>query len=407
MGLRRVTRLTAGLIAAFILYAGPGTAHAARSAQPKFAALVLDADSGRVLYERDADAQKYPASLTKMMTLYMVFDAVDRGRIKLHQRLPVSAHAAQQAPSKLGLEKGETITVEQAIKALVVKSANDVAVVVAEAIGGSEENFALMMSAEARRLGMRSTAFRNASGLPDKGQVSTARDMATLARTLQRRFVHHYHYFSTASFTWGGVVHTNHNRLLEDYEGADGIKTGYIRASGFNLVASARREGRRVIGVVFGGTSPAARNAEMARLLDHGFGRLGVGGGYDRTLEATGRRAPAIEVEAQGDGDGQRVGATGLAAGRVFGIQVGAFQSHAQARDAALAAKRTVDPVLSDGQVVVAPTKPGKQRKEIFRARILGLDKGQVQEACRLLKRKRMECIEVKTDETEVAFARQ
>ncbi|MEO5373971.1 MAG: D-alanyl-D-alanine carboxypeptidase [Alphaproteobacteria bacterium] len=236
-----------------------------------YASFVMDADSGQVIHSDGADAVNHPASLTKMMTLYLLFDALEKGQFKKSSPLTVSHHATTQAPSRLGLIKGQTISAEDAILALVTKSANDVASVVAEAIGGSEPQFARMMTDTAHRLGMSRTEFRNASGLPNTAQVSSARDMAILARALLRHFPQHYHYFSTREFRYNDTVVTTHNRLMLSYEGADGLKTGYIGASGFNLVASAKRGGHRLIGVVLGGRTGRWRDQHMADLLDASF----------------------------------------------------------------------------------------------------------------------------------------
>jgi len=234
---------------------------------PRFAAIVVDAASGKILHAEDADAQRYPASLVKMMTLYLLFSAVESGRLGPQSELIVSAEAARQPPSKLGLRAGSTIRVADAIAALCVKSANDVAAVVAENLAGSEAAFASEMNRTARSLGMRSTTFRNASGLPDPAQTTTARDMAVLARALQTRFPTHYANFSRERFSWNGKVYENTNKLLGEVSGMDGIKTGYTNASGFNLATSVRRGGRRIIVVVMGESSSAARNAEVAALV--------------------------------------------------------------------------------------------------------------------------------------------
>ena len=247
---------------------------AAERAEARYASIVVDAETGEVLRSRNADIRRYPASLTKMMTLYMLFEAIDEGRLSLTSKLKVSKRAAGQPPSKLGLPAGSTIEVEDAIKALVVKSANDIAVVVAEALGGTEVEFARMMTRKAEALGMSRTTFRNASGLPNRKQRSTARDMSFLARALMRDFPHRYHYFDDQRFRYSGRSHRSPNRLLGSYRGMDGIKTGYIRASGFNLVASAERDGRRVIAVVFGGKTARSRNTHMTTLLDLGFTRI-------------------------------------------------------------------------------------------------------------------------------------
>jgi len=241
---------------------------------PAFASpsvLVIDAASGRTLRAEDADESRYPASLTKMMTLYLLFEAIDAGRVSYTTRLRVSRHAAGQAPSRLGLRPGQTLLVRDAIFALATKSANDAAVVVAEGLAGSEPAFARRMTAKARALGMRRTTFYNASGLPDGRQRTTARDMATLGRALVRDHPRSYRVFATRSFRWGKAHNPNHNRLLGVYRGMDGIKTGYTDAAGFNLVASAVRDGRRLIAVVMKAPTSARRNALMVRLLDQGF----------------------------------------------------------------------------------------------------------------------------------------
>lgn len=247
----------------------------ASTTEERYASIVVEASTGRVLSERHADARRYPASLTKMMTLYMVFDALEKGEIKLSDRLPVSQRAAAQQPSKLNLRAGSTIKLEDAVLALVTKSANDVAVVIAEKLGdGSEATFATRMTNKARALGMRNTTFRNASGLPNPQQSTTARDFVTLSRALINDFPGYYRYFSTPQFTYAGVTYRSHNRLMGEYDGMDGIKTGYINASGFNLAASAKRDNVRLIGVVFGGRSAVTRNAHMRELLDAGFEKV-------------------------------------------------------------------------------------------------------------------------------------
>lgn len=240
----------------------------------KYAALVIDASSGRTLYAVNPTAGRYPASLTKMMTLYMLFEAMQSGRVNRATLIPVSDHAARQPPSKLRLRAGEAIDVDTAIRALATKSANDVAAAVGEFLGGgSEEQFASMMTAKARQLGMRSTTFRNASGLPDPMQVTTARDMATLGMALRHRFPDKFAYFSQTSFGFRGKNVRGHNDLIGRVEGVDGIKTGYIRASGFNIVTSVRSGGKSLIVVVMGGRSARARNDEVEALIARYLGR--------------------------------------------------------------------------------------------------------------------------------------
>jgi D-alanyl-D-alanine carboxypeptidase len=235
---------------------------------PPYADLVLDANSGAVLHAENADSLRHPASLTKIMTLYLLFEQLEAGKLRLDSRMEVSEHAAQQAPSKLGLVPGQTIAVEDAIRALVTKSANDAAVVIAEAIGGDEDSFARLMTRKARALGMSRTVYNNASGLPDEEQLTTARDQVTLGRAIQDRFPRYYAYFKTPSFVFHGHAIRNHNRLLGKVEGVDGIKTGYTRASGFNLVTSMRRGNRHIVAAVLGGTSGASRDARMRSLIE-------------------------------------------------------------------------------------------------------------------------------------------
>ncbi|MGA9456044.1 MAG: serine hydrolase [Pseudolabrys sp.] len=244
-------------------------ARSADSYQPAYSSIVVDANSGAVMQATNADAPRHPASLTKIMTLYLLFERLEQGTIKLTTEMPVSARAAVQAPSKLGLKPGDSIRVEPAIRAIVTKSANDVAVIVAEAIGGDEPAFAKMMTAKARALGMNQTTYRNASGLPDDQQITTARDQAILGRAIQDRFPNHYRYFATRTFEYRGHAIRNHNHLLGTVDGVDGIKTGYIHASGFNIVTSVRRTNHHIVAVVFGGRSAPARDARVRSLIDN------------------------------------------------------------------------------------------------------------------------------------------
>lgn len=261
---------------------------------PPYASMVYDVNSGRVLEATNGDALRHPASVTKVMTLYMLFEQIETGRFKLDTELPVSREAASQAPSKLGLRPGDTIAVEDAIKALVTKSANDVAVVVAEAIGGEEERFAAMMTRKARAIGMTRSTFRNASGLPNPSQWTTARDLVTLGRAIQDRFPRYYHYFGTRHFSFEGRGYRNHNRLLGQVEGVDGIKTGYTRASGFNLLTSAKADGRHLITVVLGGRSGRARDAQVANLIENHM---------DRAYAGRRMTAKTVDVAARGQDD--------------------------------------------------------------------------------------------------------
>jgi D-alanyl-D-alanine carboxypeptidase len=247
---------------------------ASASTADKYAAIVIDANSGRVLYSRNSDSYRYPASLTKMMTLYLTFEAISNGDLSLDDPLTVSSYAANQAPSKLALKAGDTISVKECILALITKSANDAAVVLAERIGGTESDFAQKMTERAHKLGMSRTTFRNASGLPNTSQRTTARDLATLGQSLMRDFPQYFGLFSTADFTWNGRTIPNHDRLLESYPGTNGLKTGYTAASGFNLATSVQRHGYNLIGIVLGGRTAKARDDHMMQLLDMQFARL-------------------------------------------------------------------------------------------------------------------------------------
>ncbi|HZL32125.1 MAG TPA: serine hydrolase [Pseudolabrys sp.] len=257
--------------------------HHSTAYEPDYSSIVVDVNSGAVMQATKADASRHPASLTKIMTLYLLFERLEAGKIKLNSELQVSAHAAAQAPSKLGLKPGETIKVETAIRAIVTKSANDVAVIVGEALGGDEPSFARMMTAKARALGMEHTTYRNCSGLPDDGQVTTARDQALLGRAIQDRFPNYYHYFSTRAFEFRGRSMRNHNHLLGTVDGVDGIKTGYIHDSGFNIVTSVRRGKRHIVAVVFGGRTASARDARARSLIDNNI-----------NIAATKRTAPPV-----------------------------------------------------------------------------------------------------------------
>jgi D-alanyl-D-alanine carboxypeptidase len=240
----------------------------------KDAALIVDGATGKVLYARNENAERHPASLTKMMTLYLLFDALKAGKVTMTTPLPVSRHAAAQKPTKLNLRPGQTIDVDTAIRAIVIRSANDVAVVIAEALGGTESHFGEMMTAKARQFGMRQTNYHNASGLPDPLQITTAADLAILARHVAYDYPQYFSYFGLSGFKYKGTWYPTHDNLIGRYDGADGIKTGYTGASGFNLVSSVTRDGHHIIGVVMGGRTAVRRDLEMVRLLDQTFTQI-------------------------------------------------------------------------------------------------------------------------------------
>lgn len=244
------------------------------SAQAKFSALVVDGSNGHILYEKNANGLRYPASLTKMMTLYLTFDALKKGKLKMTDTLAISEKAAGQPQTNISLNAGERLPVKTAIESVIVRSANDSAVVLGEALGGTTWNFALLMTQKARALGMKDTVFRNPNGLPDDQQVTTAYDMARLGIALRRDFPEYFPMFKIQSFTYDGVTYPGHNRVMMRYAGADGIKTGYIRASGFNLVTSVKKNGYNLVGVIMGGSSATARDNAMISMLDRTFAEL-------------------------------------------------------------------------------------------------------------------------------------
>jgi len=358
-------------------------------AMAKYASLIMDADTGRVLHSVNADTRNYPASLTKMMTLYLVFGALETKKWTWETRLKVSRRAASQPPSKLGLRPGKTISVRQAVMALVTKSANDVAVTIAENMSKTERRFALKMTAAARKIGMSRTTFRNASGLPNRGQLSTARDMSKLARALIRDYPIYYQVFSVRQFVYGKRVMKNHNTLLTSYEGTDGIKTGYIRAAGYNLVASVKRGDQRLIGVVFGGDSSKQRNLHMTNLLNKAFLKLDQENG-SQTVVAN---ASPIQKDVISK-------SKNWPRNRRWGIQVGAFSSYQFAYDAAKNAKSLLSQTLANAKVRIVNLRK-RSGKLLFRARINGVSKRQAYSSCRYLKRRKTNCMELRVKQNE------
>jgi D-alanyl-D-alanine carboxypeptidase len=394
--------------------------------------IVLDADTGRVLSESNADAITYPASLTKMMTLYLTFEALNAGRLRLDQYLPVSIEAASKSPTKLDLRPGESVAVQDLILGIVTKSANDAAAVLAEGLAGSEPGFADIMNRKAQQLGMRNTFYRNASGLPDPMQHTTARDTAQLALALYHDFPREYRYFATREFVFHGRLIVGHDHLLDWYPGADGIKTGYIRASGFNLATSAVHDGHRLVGVVLGGISGGARDREMGWLLDQGFAALGVA--PETTVARRPAPAPVLAlapVVALAPQSGiittfdqaspptppahAKPGIFGKAALRLaahlspvgkaeagtlpralrpppaaerWSIELGMFRAPAEAkkavRDAAGAARARGKPV----QIIDS----GKAKDRRYRARLLDFTPREAQGACAQLRKQKIEC---------------
>lgn len=417
--LPRLVTICFTLLLSVLLFAAPKAALAG-----PYAAIVVDADTGRVLHAQNADDPRFPASLTKMMTIHMAFDAIKAGKLRLDQQLPVSAYAAGQAPSVIGLRPGQTISVRELILAGVTKSANDAMMVLAEGMGGSEAKFGEMMTNRAKALGMSRSVFRNPHGLPNPKQKTTARDMAVLAQSLLTTHRDYYHYFATPEFEWNDKVFTNHNHLLKRYDGVDGIKTGYIRASGFNLVASAKRDGRRVIGVVFGGTSVPARDARMVQLLDMafdtparrgnepllasasvgdtGFGLISSASAAEkaeRPLTKKERQA-ARKAEAKAKLEKSSVAPqskaaaakaaptkTAKAGGKSsWSVQLGAFRQ-----------PNAAEAVLAKAQARIPAGEPSVEKLRsddgtLFRARLVGFTEADARNACDSLKRRNLTC---------------
>jgi D-alanyl-D-alanine carboxypeptidase len=389
----------------------------------KDAYLILDATSGRELVADRADELRHPASLTKLMTIYLTFSALDSGRLSLGDALPVSINALNAPPTKIGLPPGGTVNVRDATMALVTRSANDAAIVLAEALGGDEATFAQLMTQKARQLGMTSTVYRNASGLPNREQVTTARDLARLAFALMRDFPHYYAVFSVQSYPYRGRILENHNRMLLSYEGADGLKTGYTVASGFNLVMSAMRDNRRLIGVVMGGDSAGQRDRMMADLMDYGFAsaqsmRLSpwtsirkpasaryTATNFDPSLvipESTPRLAPpAAPPPVQTVSTDQRVAgpavpapAAAVPGGPSIGswvIQVGSFSD---SQGAQLALERASSTLPDSMRAAAAATIDEVQmaNKTFHRARLTNLSQGQAVDGCKQLEKRKIYC---------------
>lgn len=417
-GLRAVVTLRkclAAVLALACMLTATGTG------QAQDATLVLDANSGDIIYSYQETHQLHPASLTKMMTLYMAFEALRKNRLKPDQALEVSHHAAAQPASKLGLEEGTTILAKDAILALITKSANDAAVVLAEAMADAESDFSRAMTRMARKLGMEDTIFRNASGLHDDNQFTTARDMGRLAIALLRDHPDYYKQFATRSFSWHGRRYNNHNPLLSTYKGADGIKTGYIRQSGYNLVGSAERDGRRIIAVVLGSRTPGIRDWTMTTLLDYGFEQIAEDAGPEisRSLpyisNPTGEQALIIAIRSAANPTkfANRTGSRGpgtpavhtLAAriqqfastiNKGWAVQVGAYSTTPSAEEAAGRAIARIPDLLSGTRLSLPHTTRGGSR--LYRARLVGLTEIQARNACRRLADSDIPCLAVGED---------
>ncbi len=370
--------------------------------QARYASVVMDSRTGQILYSRNADKKLYPASLTKIMTLYMTFDALKSGRLKLNQKLRVSARAEGQAPTKLGLKRGGHISVKDAMFGLITKSANDAATVLAEAMAPTEAAFARAMTERARKLGMTRTSFRNASGLPNRRQRSTARDMAILGAAMIHDFPQFYRYLSLQKFDYKGRAYKNHNNLLGKYQGADGIKTGYIRASGFNLVASAKRGSNRLIGVVFGGRSAKSRDRHMKKLLDKGFSKIEtiyptvIPTPHLRPLRiALGtphQNRPILAARSNIDTPGT-VNTLKRSPTGDWGIQVGAFSRAEKARNQLNRASKLSGGLMTGRRYNIQ--RVTQNGTPIYRAQMVGFAEKEARNICKTLERQSITCFVV------------
>jgi D-alanyl-D-alanine carboxypeptidase (penicillin-binding protein 5/6) len=385
------------------------------ASQTKYAAIVVDAKTGEILYAKHADSPRYPASITKIMTLYLTFEALAAGKLHLDDRVVVSPHAAAQSPTKLGVRAGESVSVEEAMDGMATKSANDMAVAMAEKLGGTESRFAALMTLRAQELGMQNTHFVNASGLPDSRQISSARDIAILSRAVMRDYPQYYKLFSLQEFRFRGQVMANHNHLLGRMQGVDGLKTGFTNASGFNLAVSAVRDNRRLIAVVMGGPTTALRDQNAEDLLLTGFDvmrRRANGENIQvaqNMFEPTELNGPVVRPPSeQGDGDQDSLkivltGQPAAKAGKIevaepargkgrkakWAVQVGEFRSKSDAHhQIALVEKKFAEHF--DGARGQAD-KVGRKYKAVF----VGLSEGDAKDACRAMKSKRLACMVV------------
>ena len=364
--------------------------------------ILIDAQSGNVLYADNADVRRYPASLTKLMTLYITFNALENGKLKLDDELKISYTAANRSPSRLGLTPGKTIDVKTAILATIIKSANDCATVLAEGLGYSEANFAKTMTEVAHELGMKNTTFKNASGLPNRAQKTTARDMALLGAAMYHHFPQYYKLFSAKKFTYQGKTYYTHNHILKSFEGADGMKTGFTNAAGFNIITSAERDGKRVIAVTMGHNTAKLRDQKVAKLMDMGLTKLAeanhdaVAAGQYLTAEnrdisknndltiSTEDSTPSSEVQI---------------ASNNWAVQVGAFSNYAKARNYALSVKKEITKQYRNKDINIEPYQNGSA--VIYRSQLTGFAKNEADKLCNRLKKSNKSCIVVaSTNET-------
>ena len=346
--------------------------------------IVVDAITGEVITSSNADEHRYPASLTKLMTLYITFDALDKEKLSLDTKLKVSRYAANRAPSRIGVKAGETITVKDAILALIVKSANDCAAVLAEALGETEDKFAKIMTQTAKDLGMKNTTFKNASGLPNRHQKTTARDMAILGSAIYHHFPEYYDLFSTTKFKYKDQTFYSHNHLLKKFKGTDGMKTGYTSAAGYNIVTSAQRDGHRVIAVTMGHDSIKSRDYKVAQLMNRGLKKL------NKQLSNHSRIVAKLEIPHLAD-------TTSSSTDSIWAIQVGAFSNYIKARNYALEVQNRLHlPYVSKTEINVEPASNGAAI--VYRSQLTGFAKNEADKTCYRLKKANTSCIVIPTN---------
>ncbi len=412
--LKYIGRKTAGYFFGAIFFC----AFAYSPAQASVSSITIDANTGDIISSSAADKLRYPASLTKLMTLYITFDALEKGLIKLDDQLPVSWQAANRSPSRLGLKPGSTISVKTCIEALIVKSANDCASVLAESLGYTEADFAKTMTKVARALGMKNTTFKNASGLPNRLQKTTARDMAILAAAVYHHFPQYYKWFSLKKFSYNGQTYYTHNHILKTFEGADGMKTGFTNAAGFNIITSAERNGQRVIAVTMGHRTLKDRDAKVAKMMEKGLTVLAMNSKAKESSMYASLDAPDVtegEIEiasaetdsnSPADDDNEN---TGIEQGSAdpsvqlstpektsWSIQVGAFSNYTKARNYALKVRENKLRKFTDINIEIEPFEAGSAI--VYRSRITGFEQSDAQTACKHLKKSKMSCIVVKND---------
>ncbi len=382
----------------------------AENADASTSSIMVNADNGKVMYESNADSLRYPASLTKLMTLYITFNALENGHLKLSDKLKVSNVAAGRSPSKLGVRAGETITVDTAIKAVIVKSANDCATVLAEHFSKSEAEFAVLMTKTAKKLGMNHTVFKNASGLPNSQQKTTARDMSKLAMAVYHHFPQYYKWFSMKSFKYKGQTITGHNHLLDTFSGADGMKTGYTAASGYNIITSAKRNGKRVIAVTMGHKYLNERDKKAAVMMDKGLLHLKKSNEVDvveltrvidgRTTEVKYAANDKINTKVNNArvNNVREVANTAKlekvnVAGGKYALQVGAFSDYKRAKNYALSIKNSLAKKYAVYNINVEKVQTGSGT--MYRSKVVGMAKNTANQICSNMKRQKKNCLVV------------